>query len=513
MFLEEGGNILFIHEMLNKAAEDYPYKEGFICKDKRIRFSEVVEASNKVANFLIAKGVKHGHRIGIFSAKSIEEIIVIFAVMKIGGIFVDINPHFKEQQLAHIVSDCDIKILFIHESKERVFLDVFKCMESFDLIISMSPKTLLKCNNLYQMKAILQEYPSFFESCYKIHEEDIASIIYTSGSTGKPKGITVTHKIFIDATVTSVEVLQNTCNDHIISVTPFSFDGALSQLFTSVFVGATLVLQASGFPKDIVMTMLTEKITGFHAVPSFWRMLLKKYSPFSKYQYPYLRYVSIIGEVFQQDELAELKSVLKDTKFYMMYGITEAFRSTYLHPDDFEIKKSSIGKPLPGVSISIVGNDGKECACEEVGEIVHRGAFISPGYWNDPERTAQVFKDNALYTGDLGKKDKEGYIYFMGRKDSMIKAMGYRISPDEIEECINKMPGVQETAVIGIRESGQDSRIKAFIVCKSGCIVLPKDIIAYCKANLPYYMVPSSFEFRHEIPKTATYKINRSELA
>jgi acyl-CoA synthetase (AMP-forming)/AMP-acid ligase II len=196
----------------------------------------------------------------------------------------------------------------------------------------------------------------------------------------------------------------------------------------------------------------------------------------------------------------------------MMYGITEAFRSTFLHPDDFERKMPSIGKPFPGVEISIANDKGNQCDPGEIGEIVHKGSFVSPGYWNDPERTRRIFKNGSLYTGDLGKIDPEGYIYFVGRKDNMIKYMGYRISPEEIEECVYKINGIKEAAVITIRDEESDLKIKLVISCEDGFQISSTDVINHCKSYLPYYMVPHILEFVAEMPKTGTFKINRSQL-
>lgn len=504
----------FIHDMLKKASLDYPQKDAFICKDRKYTFKEIDEASSKVANFLLANGIKQGDRIGIFSVKSIEEIVAIFGIMKMGGIFVHINPHFKEDQLSHILLDCDIKVLFIHESKVKILNNINMDYDYFKLLISMSPNiNIEKQDIVYKHDGILEKTDLSKEVCIEIKEDDPAAILYTSGSTGKPKGIIVTHKIFHDATVTSAQVLKNNADDRIISVTPFSFDGALSQLFTAIYVGATLVLQVSNFPKDIIDTMINEKITGFHGVPSFWKMLLQKHSPFAKYDYPNLRYVSIIGEVFPKEALASLRAILNKTEFYMMYGITEAFRSTCLLPEEFEIKIPSVGKPLPGVEICIVDDNGNPCKAGEVGEILHKGAFVSPGYWNNDIKTKEVFKDNVLYTGDLGRLDEEGYLYFVGRKDGMIKAMGYRISPEEIEDCLCKLDDINEAAVIGVPDTEKGNKIKAVLVRKNDSSITQQTIIQHCRANLPYYMIPDIIEFRTEIPRTATFKINRSQLS
>ena len=241
-------------------------------------------------------------------------------------------------------------------------------------------------------------------------------------------------------------------------------------------------------------------------------MLLQKYSSLAKHDYPHLRYISIIGELFPENYLIKLKQILNKTKFYIMYGTTEAFRSTYLPPEDFERKRLSVGKPFPGVEISIVDEQNNPCEPGETGEIVHRGLFVSPGYWNDHEKTPETFKENCVYTRDSGKIDGEGYLYFLGRKDGMIKTSGYRVSPEEIERCIYQIENIKEVVITGVPDKDIGNKIKAVVVCKDGIALTHGDVINYCKKQLPYYMVPQVVEFRRDLPRTATNKINRSAI-
>ncbi|WP_084654453.1 AMP-binding protein [Paenibacillus zanthoxyli] len=491
--------MMFIPELLSKAAIEQPDKEAFRCKGQGLTYMEAEAAVDAAVGLLVSKGINKGDRVGIFSSKCLDEIIALFAIMRIGAVFVHINPFFKEEQLRHIAADCGIKLLFLHEGKTGTFLKA----ELAGTVPDVISLPLAEYKPVDKLEKIEPNPAS---------EDDPAAILYTSGSTGRPKGIVVTHRILYESTVVSAGLLGNHAGDRIISVTPFSFDGALSQLFTSVFAGATLILQDSVFPKDIVSTLLTERITGFHAVPSFWRMLLQRHSPFAGHHYPNLRYISIIGEAFPHDEIKKLRSVLPETLFYMMYGTTEAFRSTCLLPEDFERKFPSAGKPLPGVEIGIVNPEGEPCRPGEIGEITHRGAFVSPGYWNLPKLTAETFRNGMLYTGDLGWLDEEGFLYIEGRKDMMLKLMGIRVSPEEIEDGLNRMPGIKEAAVVGITDVNGNVRIKAVIVREEGASLEVQDVILHCKRNLPHYMIPYEVEFCGSLPKTATLKINRSLL-
>lgn len=502
-------------ELLVKPSKDHPNKEAVVCGPNRISYLELENASIRLANFLTLQGVEHGDRVGIYCNKNIEEVIVILALIKIGAIFVYINPQYKEEQLSHVIDDCDIKIIFVDGAKSRIIAKAYPEKSSLNIVIATSSVVSLNQNvfsNIYYLYDILNTPITTKLFANQISENDPASIIYTSGSTGMAKGIIVTHRIFYDSTVISASVLNNNANDRLISVTPFSFDGALSQLFTMFLVGGTLVQQPSSFPKDIVTTLLNEKITGFHAVPSLWNIMLQKHSPFSLYEYPDLDYVSIIGENLPLKYLDSIRTILKKAKVFKMYGTTEAFRSTYLPPQDINSKPLSVGIPFPGVDISIVDEENMICQTGEVGEIVHKGVFISPGYWNHPSETAEVFKDDCLHTGDLGKLDDDGYLCIIGRKDSMIKTQGYRVSPGEIEDCIYRLDGVQDVAVLSIPGEEIGQKIKAVIVCQDRNSLTSKDIINYCRNKIPHYMIPTNIEFRKALPRTANNKINKLEL-
>lgn len=504
--------MISIYEMLETSACKYPDKKAFIEKERAVSFSEMESFSSCLAGHLKAFGIEPGQRVGIFSPKCLEEIVVLFAIMKIGAVIVHINPGFKEKHLSHVIKDCEIRTFFIHSQKSEIFERAKLPDEYFNLLIRMSSDMSFSVKEKGEERRLLLFAKNCEAGSKPSEESDLAAIIYSSGSTGMPKGIKVTNRIFSDSTIISTNVLKNTFEDRLLSLTPFSFDGALSQLFTAIYKGCSIVLQESVLPTDVVRTMLSNKITGIHAVPSFWRMMLQKHSPFPQYTYPDLRYVSIIGEVFPSTELMKLKEILATTDFYMMYGITEAFRSTCLPPEDFHRKANSVGKPLPGVTISIINESGEKCQSGEIGEIVHEGVFVSPGYWNNPSKTTKVFRDGKVFTGDRGRMDDEEYLYFAGRNDMMIKIMGYRACPEEIEECLRSITGVAEAVVVPTLDNGIVSGIKAVVVPGSSAQLTERQVQMHCRKHLPHYMVPTNIEFKEEITRTGTFKIDRSAL-
>jgi len=504
-----------VHELLRRTATDSPDKEAVVCGDSRVSYGTVDEAATALAAFLASRGIGRGDRVGIFATKSVEEIVAIYGILRAGAAFVHINPQYRDVHLRHVIADCGIKTVFLDGSRARIFAGACGEAGFSGPIISLSDELALDgktFSDVTHLTSIVGTTPRQQFRPTDVGPDDLAAIIYTSGSTGMPKGIMVTHRIFHDATVASAEVLHNVPADRIISVTPFSFDGALSQLFTATLVGGTLVQQRSSFPKDIVDTLLKERISGFHAVPSLWGVLLQERSPFPQYRYPHLRYVSIIGEVLPAKHLARLRGLLASTQFYLMYGTTEAFRSTYLPPADLDRKPGSAGIPFPGVSLKVVDDAGNQCPPGETGTIVHSGAFVSPGYWNDPERTKATFVNGWLHTGDQGRIDEEGYLYYAGRRDGLIKAQGFRVSPEEVETCIHQLDAVAEAVVIGVPAQEIGTAVKAIVVLQVGANATANDVINHCRRGLPHYMVPSIVEFRPALPKTNGHKINRAAL-
>jgi acyl-CoA ligase (AMP-forming) (exosortase A-associated) len=354
--------------------------------------------------------------------------------------------------------------------------------------------------------------------------DDIANIIYTSGSTGKPKGVVITHRNLIEGAEIVSSYLEITENDKIVSVLPFNFDYGLNQLTTSILKGGTLVLHKFFLANDLLRVLEKEKITGLAGMNPIWvKLFNEKYQATRQYDFSHLRYITNSGGKVPESIVRKMQSFFPQTKIYLMYGLTEAFRSTYLPPHELDKRPNSIGKAIPSVEIIVLNEKGEECKPGEVGELVHRGALITRGYWNDPEKTEKIFRKNPLlrdqshlnetvvFSGDLVMKDEEGFLYYVSRKDSMIKTMGYRVSPTEVEESLLKLDGVVDAVVFG-KEIETGDQIVVAVVRTSSTQIDDKQIIAQCRKGLPEYMVPREIHFEKEFPKTANGKVDRSLL-
>jgi acyl-CoA synthetase (AMP-forming)/AMP-acid ligase II len=448
--------------------------------------------ADSIAAFLGGRGVGPGDRVGILSTKSVAEVAAIYGILRAGAAFVHVNPQYREAHLRHVVDNCGLTSLFVDGARWRLLCRAYSSESPFNLIVRMGPLPEIDAGGLPD--------PAGWEEVLATtggprtpspSDGDLAAVIYTSGSTGMPKGIMVSHRVFRESTEASARVLENRKEDRLISVTPFSFDGALSQLFTAVMVGGTLVQQGSTFPNDIVRTLREERITGFHAMPSLWATLLGERSTFSDFEYPDLRYISIIGEKLPSKE---------------------AFRSTYLPPDRLDDKPGSVGIPFPGVRIRVLGDGDEELPAGEVGLIAHSGAFVASGYWGDPERTERVFRDGEVRTGDMGWVDQDGFLHFTGRKDNLLKIRGFRVSPDEVESCLHALPGIDEAVAIPALGPDEQVLLKAVVVPSPSSVVEAGEILAHCRRTLPPYMIPDLVELRDSLPRTANGKVDRTQL-
>jgi acyl-CoA ligase (AMP-forming) (exosortase A-associated) len=349
----------------------------------------------------------------------------------------------------------------------------------------------------------------------------MAAILYTSGSTGNPKGVVLSHRNMVAGAESVSEYLANRPDDRLLAVLPFSFDYGLSQMTTAFRVGASVVLMDYLLPRDVIRAIERYRITGVAAVPPLWNQLAQLDWPGSVSDT--LRYITNSGGAMPKATTQKLRQTLPHTDIYLMYGLTEAFRSTYLPPEQVDIRPESIGKAIPNAEILVVREDGSECAPGEPGELVHRGALVALGYWNDPEKTAERFKpcpsqlaeipltEIAVWSGDQVKKDAEGYLYFISRKDEMIKTSGYRVSPTEIEEVVYSSRLANEVAAIGLPHPtlGQ-----AILLVAAGDDNLDREaIIRYCQKELPNFMVPQAVEIRSSLPRNQNGKIDRKGLA
>lgn len=517
---------VLIHELIQCSAGRFPDSEALVHKNNRLSYAVLAREVDLAKNAILDLGLDRGERVAVYLEKRPETVITLFGATAAGGVFVPVNPLLKAEQVAYILRDCNVRILVTSVERLRLLAGVLAhCRDLRTVIVvgtgEASPVTIHHANLKFVQwgEALTQAGQMLPHRCV---DSDMAAILYTSGSTGKPKGVVLSHRNLVAGAVSVAEYLKNRRDDRILSVLPLSFDYGLNQLTTAFHVGATAVLMNYLLPRDIVDLVRDENITGLAAVPPLWIQLAQLKWPDNL---P-MRYITNSGGAMPRATLELLRSHLPGATVFLMYGLTEAFRSTFLPPEQVGIRPDSIGKAIPNAEVLVVREDGSLCAPGEPGELVHRGVHVSMGYWNDPEKTAERFRpvpssqpgltipELAVWSGDTVRMDEEGFLYFIGRRDEMIKTSGYRVSPMEVEEVIYATELVAEAAAVGVRHPVLGQAIALIATPRAGRVPDEQALLSACKHNLPAYMLPSRVIYREgSLPRNPNGKIDRKLLA
>lgn len=497
--------IYTLPDLLGIHRERFASKSAVIDGNRRITYAELATQAHSYAALLKGLGIGKGDRVAIFLHRSIESVVTFFAVQLVGGVAVFVNEYLKNRQVNYVLNHSEASIV-VSESR----------------LLSSIGELVIDKQHVVNLDEI--SFPGELVCSGTTIGADLALIIYTSGSTGMPKGIMLSHNNLLSGAHIVSDYLRLTEDDITISLLPFNFDYGLNQLLTSVLAGGTLVVQKSMFPADICRTLERENITGMAGVPMLWQQLIQNYSPFAKTRFPSLRYVTNTGGHLPEKVVSMIREFHTNVEIFLMYGLTEAFRSCFLPPDQVGIRPTSIGKAIPNVEILITNASGHPCGVGEIGELVHRGANISLGYWRDSESTDKVFRPHpfgpptngyhevVVYSGDLVKKDQEGYLYYVGRKDAMIKSHGMRVSPQEVEDCIYSSEMVSNVVVFDVESEGLENDIIAAITPKEASDFRIELLRGYCKREMPEYLIPREFWCLSHFPQTSTGKPNRPEI-
>jgi acyl-CoA ligase (AMP-forming) (exosortase A-associated) len=495
---------VLMHDLLEDAGNDD--RVALIQGERRLTYADLRALVRLYAAALQAAQMKRGDRVAILLPKSVEECAAIFAVSVAGGIFVPINPLLQPAQVSHILRDCEAS----------VFLTNAKFRDTHGAAVSDLPAlTMLDVGALTAPRG--QDVPPS-----PAIGEDLAAILYTSGSTGRPKGVMLSHRNLIAGTRIVRSYLRIDADDRILSILPLSFDYGLNQLLTAMEQRASLVLLTFRFGDEIVRALRDHGCTGLAGVPTIWSILTRAAPLLPKTPLPRLRYITNSGGAVPSATTARLRELLPDTSIYLMYGLTEAFRSTYLPPEEVDRRPTSIGKAIPECEVFAVTADGRRAQPGEPGILVHRGPTVSLGYWKRPEDTARVLRPNPLlpadcgadivcYSGDLVTQDEDGFFYFVGRDDAMIKSSGYRISPTEVEEVLMATGQFRQIAVIGLPDTLIGQRVHAVAVGR-GESIDAREALSEASGKLATFMLPREIELVTELPVTPNGKIDYKTL-
>jgi acyl-CoA ligase (AMP-forming) (exosortase A-associated) len=518
-----------LHELLAIAAGRWPDAKALTFGTKTLNYADLQGATGAFSRGLIEMGLGRGDRVGIYLEKRFETVIASFGTAAAGGAFVPMNPMLKPEQVGFIAGNCDVRFLVTSPERLETLRPILAQCRSLRCIVSTEVPDNGRSESGHTLLSWADVLRSGTGRGHRVIDADMVAILYTSGSTGQPKGVVLSHRNMVVGAKSVASYLKNERSDTLLAALPLSFDAGFSQLTTAFHSGARVVLLNYLLPRDVLRTMEREQVTGITAVPPLYIQL-------SQLEWPLaindsLRYFANTGGRMPRETLSLLRQRVPNAKPYLMYGLTEAFRSTYLPPEEVDRRPDSIGKAIPNAEILVLREDGTECLPGETGELVHRGPLVGMGYWGDAEKTAERYRplpngvggresglqvqELAVYSGDTVRRDEDGFLYFVGRRDEMIKTSGYRVSPTEVEEVIYASKRVGECAAFGVEHSVLGQAICVIVTAPDGTgTVDVAELLAQCRTRMPAYMVPSQvWVVPGPLPRNPNGKIDRKALS
>ena len=518
-----------LHDLIAVAAQRAPDDAALSHGKLTLSYGQLEGQMGALAASLVGLGLLRGDRVGIYLEKRVESVLASFAAPAAGGVFVPMNPLLKPEQVAFIAADCNVKVLFTSPERLHLLCAALKQCPSLRHVVVTAG-----ADQSFDLPTgvVLHSWDDLLAGAsargHRVIDTDMAAILYTSGSTGKPKGVVLSHRNMVAGAKSVASYLENHAGDTLLAALPLSFDAGFSQLTTAFHSGARVVLLNFLLPRDVLTTMQREGVTGLTAVPPLYIQLAALDWPAAINDK--LRYFANTGGRMPRETLNALRQRAPKAKPFLMYGLTEAFRSTYLPSEEVDRRPDSIGKAIPNAEILVLRQDGTECAPDEPGELVHRGALVAQGYWGDAEKTAERYRllpagvggreaglqlpEVAVFSGDTVRRDAEGFLYFIGRRDEMIKTSGYRVSPTEVEEVLYATQLVGECVAFGVDHPALGQAIQVIATAPDGGALLDlPTLMAACKKRMPAYMVPSDIEpMAGPLPRNPNGKIDRKLL-
>ena len=493
-----------VEQFLQASARRFPEKVALVCGERRITYAALAAQAAALAQTLRGRGVERGERVVLYLDNSPEAVAGIFAVLQAGAVFSVVNPGTKLDKLAYILNNCTARAILTEPRLRAIAEQAARSAPSVTFALCSPFEESAQPEGRMASPGI---------------ELDLAMIVYTSGSTGFPKGVMMTHQNVVTAATSITTYLESSPDDVVLSVLPLAFDYGLYQALMAVKVGATLVLEKSfTYPAVLLERLRREKVTGLPLVPTIAAVLLQL-KDLAPGMFPDLRYITNTAAALPPAHIARLQELFPTARLYSMYGLTECKRCTWLPPEELGRRPGSVGIAIPGTEAYVVDDEGRRAPPGAVGELVIRGGHVMKGYWGDPEATARALRpgpfpwEKVLHTGDLFYADAEGFLYFVGRKDDIIKSRGEKVSPKEVENVLYEMPGIREAAVVGVPDPVLGMAIKAVVVAEPGAALSEREVIRHCARRLEEFMVPRRVEFRDALPKSENGKISRRQVA
>lgn len=505
-----------VREFLERTADRLPDKTALVCGASRWSYAEIDRQADRLARALTEAGLKRGERVVIWLPNGVEAVVSIFAVLKAGGVFVMVNRTTKPDKLRYILRNCRASVVVADHRAPAAVLgtrpdDGAGWFRGWVVCGEGAAEGSGPVRRWHEIQAD----PPADRPVVRNIDLDLACLIYTSGTTGEPKGVMSDHSNVVFASGSIIEFLGNTEEDVVLNLLPLSFDYGLYQLLMTFRFGGTLVLENSfAYPAVALQLIERERVTGLPGVPTVFAML--RHLDLGAYDLSSLRYLTNTAAALPPSHVLDLQARFPQARLYSMYGLTETKRTLYLPPEWVGRKPGSVGVAIPGTEVWIE-EDGRRLGPGGVGELMVRGRHVMRGYWEEPEMTARRFRagevpgERVCATGDLFRMDEEGFFYFVGRQDDIIKSRGEKVAPKEVEGVLHALPGVVEAAVTGSEDPVMGQTIIAWVV-RAGAALTEREVLAHCRAHLEDFMVPQRVEFREALPKSASGKVRKEEL-
>jgi acyl-CoA ligase (AMP-forming) (exosortase A-associated) len=512
---------LTLGQVVLRAAQAWPDRPAIVSSDQAWSFRELAQRANRWAQSMLDAGLQPGGCVGVWLDKRLDGVAAMLGVLMAGGVLVPINPVLKASQVHHILRDCDAWGLVTLDNRWSLLAPFLgQNPDSGPSQVAILPST-------DDGVAWRWLQPSCVPASGVAAKPDgLAVIFYTSGSTGLPKGVMVSHRNLIVGAVSVSSYLSLCPDDVLLAVLPLSFDAGFSQLTTALWSGAQVVLLNHLFPQDVLKAFARHRVTGVTAVPPLFTQLVAL--PWPAGCADSLRFWANTGGRMPGPVLQAMQAKAPQATPFLMYGLTEAFRSTYLPPHELPLRPDSMGRAIPYAEVHVVNAQGEACAPGEIGELVHVGPLVSLGYWRRPEDQSLRFRPwppanasgcqeaplgQAVYSGDLVRKDDEGFLYFVGRTDEMIKTSGYRVSPTEVEQVALASGLAREAVAIGLDDPVLGQKIAlAVSLCTEGGAGHDgtQALLAYFRQHAPAYLCPRHVAWvSTDLPRNPNGKLDR----
>lgn len=506
-----------LHEALqfSAASPDCAAKPAVVIEGHPYTYTELLDSASRLAAALQARGLQRGDRVAIYMDNTWPCVVSIYASLLAGGTFLVVNPQTKADKLEFILDDSGARLLLTDGHLAKEFLPVLPQAKKLSGVI---------CSGAVPDGHAIESFDQVVGSAASLGQSggviplDLAALIYTSGSTGNPKGVMQTHQSMVFAAGSLIEYLRLSAADRILCVLPLAFDYGLYQLLMTIQLGATLVLERSfTYPAQVFARMQEQGVTVFPGVPTIFAMLVSSHGR-TALSFPAVTRVTNTAAALPDDFVTRLREIFPNALIYKMYGLTECKRVSYLEPELADQKPGCVGRAIPGTEIYLLSADGQPVPPGETGILYVRGPHVMAGYWNRPDLSDHMLKpgklpgERVLCTQDFFRMDADGFLYFVGRSDDIIKTRGEKVSPVEVENTMHGIPGVREVAVVGIPDALLGQSIRAYVVLEPDAGLNDKQLRVACAARLENFMVPKEFVLCAELPKTATGKVSKKAL-